>query len=49
MALIMLLIVGMLAFSLAATLLMFLWQAGARFVRFLKAQRHAHHEVIEPR
>jgi hypothetical protein len=49
MALIMILIAGMLAFSLTATLLMVLWQAGARLVRYLKAQRRVHHEVIEPR
>ena len=49
MALIMILIAGMLAFSLAATLLMLLWQAGARLVRYLKAQRRVHHEIAEPR
>jgi len=39
----------MLAFSLTATLIMVLWQAGARLVRYLKAQRAIHHEIIEPR
>jgi hypothetical protein len=49
MALIMVLIAGMLAFSLTATLIMVLWQAGARFVRYLKAQRRVRREAIEPR
>ena len=49
MALIMVLIAGMLAFSLTATLIMLLWQAGARLVRYLRNQRRVHHEIIEPR
>ncbi len=49
MALVMILIAGMLAFSVTATLLMLLWQAGARLVRYLKAQRRVHREIIEPR
>lgn len=49
MALIMILIAGMLAFALTATLIMLLCQAIARLVRYLKAHRRVHHEVTEPR
>jgi hypothetical protein len=49
MALIMILIAGMLAFALTATLVMLMWQGGVRLVRYLKNQRHVRSEVIEPR
>lgn len=49
MALVLLLIAGMLAFALSATLLMLLWQGGARLVKYLKTQWMLRRQTAGPR